>query len=251
MKITILGSGTSHGVPVIGCSCRVCTSRNPKNRRLRTSAWIETDGSSILIDTSTDFRTQALRAGITTLDVVVLSHSHADHIHGLDDLRPLTFEKTLPVYGSSETIEEVKSRFDYIFKKTQQGGGKPNIVLKKVETPAIKCGNADILLIPAKHGELNVLGFRVDDFAYVTDVSAVPDASMELLRGAEVIVIDGLRYRPHPTHFSVDEAVAVLKELQPDRGYITHICHDIDHDEVSAYLPAWIKPAWDGLVITL
>ena len=249
MKITVLGSGTSHGVPVIGCSCSVCTSKNPKNKRTRSSIWIQAEGLSILVDTSTDFRTQAVREGIRTLDLILYTHAHADHIHGLDDIRPLCRKVPIPVWGSKDTIEEILRRFDYIFRNTQKGGGKPKIDPHIIKDGPIRIGNLKIEPIPLKHGSLDILGYRLGPFAYLTDCSGVPGTSMDKLKGIQYVIIDGLRHEPHATHFSVGEAVEVIRELGPEKAYLTHICHSIEHKALAEELPPGIEPAWDGLII--
>ena len=170
MKITILGSGTSHGVPMIGCDCEVCTSDDEKNKRTRASVWIEKDDTSILIDTSTDFRFQTLREGIPDIDAILFTHAHADHIHGLDDIRPYSYKHVVPVYGNKPTINELRRRFDYIFKKTQRGGGKPNIDLHRIQRP-FSIGPVEIIPVPIMHGKLPIFGVRIGGFAYLTDCS--------------------------------------------------------------------------------
>lgn len=259
MQCIVLGSGTSHGVPVIGCSCPVCTSDNPKNNRTRSSLWVHKPAApvqshhkrelSILFDTSTDFRTQALREGINTLDAVFLTHAHADHIHGLDDVRPLTYDKTIPVYGNRETIEEIRRRFDYIFKSTQKGGGKPNIELRIIEEHEITIGDITVTAVPIKHGELDILAYRINDLVYCTDCSFIPEPSFRVMKGCKTLVIGALREKPHATHFSVGQALESTERIKPVRAYLTHICHKLEHDALTRRLPNGVEPAWDGLRI--
>lgn len=248
-RVTILGSGTSHGIPVIGCACRVCRSANPKNSRTRAGAVIRAaDGASILIDTATEFRLQAVREGIRRVDAVFYTHAHADHLHGLDDLRPLGRSGPIPLYGSEATMKEVRSRFSYIFARTQEGGGKPQVSLHTLD-PAVpkRSGPFTVIPVPVLHGDLPVFGYRLGDFAYLTDCSRIPERSYPLLGGVRFLVIDALRPRPHPTHFCFDEALREIRRIAPERAWFTHLCHDSDHDELAASLPAGVEPAWDGL----
>ena len=271
MKITFLGTGTSNGIPVVGCRCDVCRSESIKNKRYRSSLFIETGESRILIDTATEFRLQAVRENIDHIDFVLITHSHADHIHGLDDLRTLTWKKKLDLYGNREAISDMKSRFNYIFKKGQTGGGKPDISFNFLDKELYFGKNSDgniisgteeilsnltgsaaagkIIPVPVKHGDLDIYGYRIGKFAYITDCNFIPDESMELLKGIEVITLGALRYRPHSTHFSVDQAVEAIIRTGAKRGYLTHFCHDIDHEKLSEELPDNIKPAFDTLKI--
>lgn len=252
MRITVLGSGTSHGVPVIGCSCAVCRSNDPRNRRTRASVMVKTgEGQVILFDTATEFRLQAVREGIERVDGVFYTHAHADHIHGLDDLRPLSWKGEIPLYGNQPTIDEIAQRFSYIFRQSQEGGGKPRVSLHTIE-PAelLRFGGIEILPVPLLHGELPVLGYRIGPFAYLTDCSAIPESSYQLLEGVEYLIIDALRPRPHPTHFSFDQATAESRRIGAKQTWFTHLCHDVDHREMEKSFPAGISPAWDGLSFT-
>jgi phosphoribosyl 1,2-cyclic phosphate phosphodiesterase len=257
MTITVLGSGTSFGVPSINCSCPVCTSEDPHDNRTRASIWIDDGSTSVIIDTSTDFRQQALREKIPTIDGILITHSHADHIHGIDDIRPYTFKNPVPLYGNNCTIEELKERFAYIFKKTQKGGGKPKLSLNIVTDEDLKAARPidiktlSILPVPLKHGELDVLGFRVADFAYLTDCSSIPDESYEKLNGVEYLIIDALRYRPHPTHFTIPEAIGAAKIIGAQKIWFTHLCHDVMHKDLKQELPYGFAPAFDGLKIEI
>lgn len=257
MKIIVLGSGTSHGVPMLGCACRVCTSTDPRDTRYRASLLIHGDDDErVLIDAGPEFRLQGLRAGLTRLDAVLITHAHADHIHGLDDVRPLTRGRDLPVYASAIDAEEIGQRFSYVFKGGQMGGGKPRLELRVVTADEVVIGTVRARPIPIAHGERPILGYRIGGLAYLTDCSGVPATSRALLGGLDVLLIDGLRLRPHPTHFSIDEALDLAKDLRPGRVLLTHICHDLSHAQIQAYcdqarLPFPAGPAWDGLEITL
>ncbi len=257
MKIHFLGTGTSHGVPVLGCSCPVCTSTDPHDCRYRSSVLLEGDaGERVLIDAGPEFRLQGLRAGLTGLDAVLVTHAHADHIHGLDDVRPLTRGNPLSVYASSADADEIRLRFSYAFAHGQEGGGKPRFNLVPVDEGSITVGSLRIQAIPLIHGERHILGFRAGGFAYLTDCSRVPESSMHLLRGLDVLVVGALRLRPHPTHFSVDEALELATILHPSRLLLTHICHDLTHTALEAHctaaaLPFPAGPAWDNLTVEL
>jgi phosphoribosyl 1,2-cyclic phosphate phosphodiesterase len=252
LKLTILGSATSMGVPVIGCDCPVCTSADPRDRRTRTSAFFQEGDRCLLIDTSTDFRFQALQSNLSRVDAVLLTHAHADHISGLDDLRVFNFRQRgfIPVYGTPETIEQIQIRFNYIFQDTQIGGGKPLIELLPIDAP-FEAAGFSVTPIPMMHGEMEVLGFRVGNAAYCTDVSRIPDASMALLNGLDVLVIDALRRSEHPTHFSLDQALDIIQKVKPKKAYLTHLTHGYMHAELLEELPKPVEPAYDGLVIEL
>jgi len=250
MRVTFLGTGTSTGVPVIGCRCRVCTSQDPRNRRLRPSLLLEWDGRKILIDSSTDLRQQALYHGIDRLDAVLYTHCHADHIMGLDDLRAYNFHQRahLPVYGSPGTLEDIRRTFWYVFSDTQEGGGKPLLDLRPVVQPFDLFG-VRVEPIPLWHGNLEILGYRAGVFAYCTDCNRIPEASLTALAGLDVLVIDALRATPHPTHFSLPQALAVLADLRPQRSYLIHMGHEVEHAETESTLPPSVRLAYDGLVI--
>jgi phosphoribosyl 1,2-cyclic phosphate phosphodiesterase len=260
MRVHILGSGTSFGVPVIGCGCRTCGSKDPRDSRYRASILVEAEGASVLVDSGPEFRLQArrvglgLRPGIDRLDALLLTHAHADHIAGLDDVRPLTKDRVLPVYGNREAIGETLARFDYVFRDTQVGGGKPRIELKVVPSEGIRIGSLRALPVPLLHGELPILGWRFGSFAYITDCSDLPEPALALLSGVEALVINGLRWLPHATHFSVDQAIEAARRIGSRRTWITHIAHDATHAELEAHCARTgadigAAPAWDGLVI--
>ena len=250
MKVTFLGTGTSTGVPVITCGCRVCTSDDPRDNRTRPSILLEWDGHVILVDTSSDFRQQALRHNMHRLDAVLYTHHHADHIMGLDDIRLFNWRQrmVMPAYGSKETLDAVRRTFWYVFEESQRGGGKPAMEMNEVTGP-FKLQGRTIVPIPVFHGEMEIFGYRIGNFAYLTDVSRVPDASIELLAGVQVAVVSALRSTPHSTHQSVDQAVELSGKIGAERTFFTHMCHDILHAETDGELPDGIRLAYDGLVL--
>ena len=251
MEAIIMGSGTSHGIPVVGCSCGVCRSPDPRDKRSRASLLIRGENLDILIDTSTEFRLQAIREGITRLDAVFYTHSHADHLHGIDDIRPLTKDHPMPVYAEELTQKDIKKRFDYIFASHpgHKGGGRPKLSLHPLASEGVSIKGIKVLPIPVFHGEMLINGFRIGELAYITDCSRIPASSYPLLRGVKKLVIGALRKRPHPTHFSIDEAVAESKKIGADQTWLTHLCHDHSHRELLEMLPKKIEPAYDGLSI--
>jgi phosphoribosyl 1,2-cyclic phosphate phosphodiesterase len=252
MRITFLGTGTSTGVPVVGCRCAVCTSPDPRNQRLRQSVHIERDGRHFLIDTTPDLRLQLLRHPIPRLDFILYTHSHSDHLMGLDDIRPFNFRQreSIRAYASPSTAKAVRRAFSYIWDSTQLGGGKPQLELVEVEQPFGDEG-FDIVPLPVSHGNWTILGFRIGPFAYITDTNGIPDATMKLLAGVEVLALDGLRPAPaHPTHFTIGEAVEVAQRIGARMTYLIHLTHEVDHDTVESTLPANIRLAWDGLELT-
>jgi phosphoribosyl 1,2-cyclic phosphate phosphodiesterase len=248
MRVTMVGSGTSTGVPVIGCPCKVCTSTNPKNRRSRPGLKLEVNGGVILVDTPTDLREQALRFGLPRLDAVLFTHAHADHIFGLDDIRIFNFRQrnAIPCYGSAATLAALRRIFAYVFERTQAGGGKPQLDLLEVREPFRVLGR-EIIPVPVWHGEMEVYGYRLGRFAYVTDCNRIPEESFELLAGVEVLILDALRYRPHSTHFSVSEALAVAERIGSKRTIFTHLAHEIDYGDPQVPLPPGVEFGYDGL----
>lgn len=252
MRITVLGSGTSHGVPVIGCTCAVCRSDNPRNKRFRPSILVENEGRCILVDTTPDLRAQALTFDVRRIDAVLITHTHADHIFGLDELRCFNALQgaPIPVYGTPDVLDDIQRIFRYIFVPTQYGGGKPNLLLEPVPSRWTLFG-MQMQAIPVLHGRLPVTAYRFDNFAYVTDVSSIPPESMERLRGLDVLILDTVHPPPHPTHFGLAEALQVVQELRPRRTYFTHLSHHYDHEATNARLPDGVELAYDGLRLTV
>ena len=254
MRVTFLGTGTSTGVPVIGCHCRVCTSEHPYNKRLRQSVAVEANGKHFLIDTTPDLRLQLLRHPIPRLDFLLFTHSHSDHLMGLDDIRPFNFRQREPVhaFANAMTAKAIRRAFSYIWDaSTQVGGGKPQLELHEIDESFTHEG-VEIIPVPVDHGDWTILGFRLGNFAYITDTNGIPPASMKLLEGVEVLALDGLREAPrHPTHFVVKEAVACAQRIGAKETWLIHLAHEIEHFEVEATLPEGIRIAYDGLVLDL
>jgi phosphoribosyl 1,2-cyclic phosphate phosphodiesterase len=253
MKLTFLGTGTSTGVPSIGCECETCASDDPRDKRLRVSVLVEHGGQTILVDTSSDFRQQALRQKLKWLDAVLVTHCHADHIFGLDDIRPLNFRHgALGVYANERAWVDIRRIFKYIFEPSHFGGGLPQVVPHTVVPGATFCLGRDLHVTPLEviHGRLPVIAYRFNDFAYATDLSEIPPETMAGLRGLDVLVLDCLRLKPHATHLSLASALAYVDELKPRRTFLTHIAHDIKHARDSAMLPDGVEFAYDGLEVT-
>lgn len=252
MRITFLGTGTSHGVPMIGCDCVTCRSEDPRDTRLRPSIHVRMDdGTSILVDAGPDLRQQALRHGLRAVDAIVFTHGHADHILGLDETRRFTAGRSgpMPCYGDAATLEDIRRMFGYVFDPaTPRGGGLPQLDLRQVDGP-FRVGAHEIVPVPILHGERPILGLRFGGFAYLTDCSRIPEASWGMLHNLDVVVIDALRQRPHPTHFSLSEALEAAHRIAARQTYFTHMCHDIGHAETSGRLPQGIALAYDGLVV--
>ncbi|MCS7083303.1 MAG: MBL fold metallo-hydrolase [Bacteroidota bacterium] len=251
LRVTLLGTGTSTGVPVIGCRCRVCTSSDPRDKRLRCSAWVRTARTSLLIDTGPDFRLQALRYGIPRIDAVLYTHHHFDHVMGLDELRAFNYLQPdpIPLYASPEAASMLRHMFRYVFLDPPMPG-IPKVQLNEIIGP-FRIGELDIQPIPVWHGPISVLGFRIGPFAYVTDVSQIPEQSLPLLEGLEVLVLGALRYRPHPMHFSIHEAVSAARRLGAKQTYLIHLTHEVLHAEAEADLPEFVQPAYDGLELRI
>jgi phosphoribosyl 1,2-cyclic phosphate phosphodiesterase len=253
MKLTFLGTGTSTGVPSIGCECETCTSDDPRDKRLRVSILIEHAGHSVLIDTSSDFRQQALQYGLKRLDAVLITHCHADHIFGLDDIRPLNFRfGPLGLYANERAWVDIRRIFKYIFEPSHFGGGLPQVIPHTVIPGASFCLGSDLEITPLLviHGRLSVMAYRLNDFAYATDLSEIPPETMEQMRGLDVLVLDCLRFKEHPTHLWLDKALEYIEKIKPKRAYLTHIAHDVKHERDSARLPAGVEWAYDGLEVS-
>jgi len=252
MQLTFLGTGTSTGVPSIGCECETCTSDDPRDKRLRVSVVIEHAGQSVLIDTSSDFRQQALRHGLKRLDAVLITHCHADHIFGLDDIRPLNFRHgALGLYANERAWIDIRRIFKYVFEPSHFGGGLPQIVPHTVVEGAPFCLGPELEVTPLRviHGRLPVMAYRCNNFAYATDLSEIPDSTIDLMRDLDVLVLDCLRFKPHPTHLWVDKALEYVEKIKPRRAFFTHIAHDVKHARDSAKLPDGVSWAYDGLTV--
>lgn len=252
LTVTILGSGTSTGVPVIGCSCPVCTSALPENSRTRCSALVSWGGKNVLLDTSTDLRHQMLREGVSAIDAVLYTHTHADHVHGIDDLRAfnLVGGAAIPIFGSRETIALIRRNFGYIFDEDVEPGYRPRLVAREVAAPFELFGET-IRPLPLRHGGTWCFGYRIGPFAYLTDCSAIPLESERSLQGLEVLVIDALRFRPHTTHLNIPQALEVASRLGARRTLLTHLSHEVEHRRDSAILPEGVEIAYDGQQFTL
>jgi phosphoribosyl 1,2-cyclic phosphate phosphodiesterase len=247
--LTVLGSGTSMGVPTIGCDCAVCRSLDPRDRRTRPSVMISYNDRHVLIDTTPDFREQALRENITQLDAVLYTHTHADHILGIDDLRPLTYKHRpgkMPLYATPQACEFLRTMFRYIFDATYKFGGLPQVELHTIEGP-VELFGARFEPLTVIHGETPILGFRFGSTAYLTDHSEVPGETLEKLRDLDILFLDALRYIPHPTHSTVEQSLKIVHEVKPKRAFFTHICHDLPHKATDAALPPGVRLAFDGM----
>lgn len=253
MRVTILGSGTSQGVPVITCECRVCQSTNSKDKRLRTSAMVEWKNKVIVIDAGPDFRQQMLTNHVKKLDAILLTHLHKDHIAGLDDVRAFNFKQKKPmdIFADALTIQQVKNEFPYVFDGTDYPG-IPQMNMHLIDDNPFVLDDIEIIPIPVLHYKLPVYGFRIDNFAYITDASYIPESSMQLLQNLEVLIINALRYEKHYSHFNVAEALEIVEKLKPKRAYFTHISHNLGlHEEVEASLPHHVFLAYDTLKIEI
>jgi phosphoribosyl 1,2-cyclic phosphate phosphodiesterase len=256
LTVTLLGTGTSTGVPVLGCDCEVCTSEDPKDARTRCSCYVRAGGMGILIDTGPDFRRQALREGIDRIDAVCYTHHHFDHVVGLDDLRPFFFEnrRAMPCYAHPDTAAVLRRNYDYIFGDDPYPGAA-NVVLETVDGPFTvpsrydEAGSVPVDPLLLYHGDMPVYGYRIGGFAYLTDVSTIPEPSYDGLDDVDVLVLDALRPKPHPTHLSFDEAVEVARRIGARQTYFVHMTHNVRHAEANAALPDDMQLAYDGLTV--
>jgi phosphoribosyl 1,2-cyclic phosphate phosphodiesterase len=247
--LTVLGSGTSMGVPTIGCDCAVCHSTDPLDRRTRPSILIQYEGQSVLIDTTPDFRQQAIRENIKHLDAVLYTHTHADHILGMDDLRPLSYlhkPGKLPLYAKPEAVDFLRDMFRYIFDPKYKFGGLAQLELKALNSP-INLFGATFSPIPVIHGETEIYGYRFGSAAYLTDHSSIPESSLAQLEGLDVLFLEALRHTPHPTHSTLEQSLAIVDRLKPKRAFFTHISHDLPHRETNALLSPNIQLSFDGM----
>lgn len=252
MKLTFLGTGTSTGVPSIGCECETCLSEDPKDNRLRASIFLEHADKKILVDTSIDFRQQALNANIKKLDAILITHCHVDHVFGLDDIRPLNFRYgAMGVYANEVAWKDLKRIFQYIFIPTQVGGGLPKVIPHTVVKNCSFSIGKDIEITPLEviHGKLSVIAYRFNDFAYATDLKVIPDDAKKGLQNLDVLVLDCVRLKEHSTHLCLEEALDYIEELQPKRAFLTHLNHDIMYKRESKLLPENVRFAYDGLIV--
>ncbi len=252
MKITVLGSGTSSGVPTIGCRCSTCLSADPRDKRLRPSIWIQDGASSVVIDTSSDFREQCLRASINHIDAVIYTHHHFDHIAGFDDLRAFNFhaKRAIPIYAMPETLTNLKNVFGYAFgARTNTGTSVPVVDVVPILDDPFEAGGLQWTPLRLQHGAMRVNGYRLGSFAYCTDCNGIPQETLDRLRGVDTLILDALRYREHPTHFTLEQALDAAAAIGARVTYFTHIAHEMGHAEAEALLPAGVHLAYDGLEI--
>jgi phosphoribosyl 1,2-cyclic phosphate phosphodiesterase len=251
IKITVLGSGTSVGVPTVGCHCAVCTSTDPRDNRLRPSILVSYDGRNVLVDTTPDFRFQALRARIERVDAVLYTHAHADHILGLDDLRPYNFrqKESIPIYAAPETMATIQRVYQYIFDGVKKESNVPRLATHLLNGEVLDLFGLEFRPVPILHGSATIYGFRFGAAAYLTDHSDIPESSMQQLCNLDVLFLDALRHKPHPTHSTVDRSLKTVEALRPRRSFFTHISHDLSHERTESLLPPHVKLAYDGLEI--
>ncbi len=247
LNITVLGSGTSTGIPVIGCRCAVCRSDHPRNQRTRCSVLLNYGKYNILVDTSTDLRQQALREDIRHINAVFYTHSHADHMHGIDDLRGfnLRSKQPIPLYGSERTLATIRTSFSYIFDKSEPVSYIPRLKLHPI-SEAIELFGLEIIPIPMLHGQMETFGYRCGPFAYLTDCNFIPADSFDLLHGLEVLILDGLRFTPHSTHFNIPQAIEVAQKIGAKQTLLTHLSHEVEHPVHDQQLPEGINLAYDS-----
>lgn len=254
MKVYFLGTGTSQGIPVIGSQHPVNKSTDYKDKRLRVSVWIEWDNLSFVIDCGPDFRQQMLASNCQHIDAIFFTHEHSDHTAGLDDIRPFFFKQgEIPIYAHNRVLKNLEKRFDYIFETENKYPGAPGVMpIEVVNNKSISIANKEIIPIDVMHGNLQVFGFRFDNFAYLTDVKEVSEIEIEKLKGLDVLVVNALREESHPTHFNLQEALDFIKIVQPKKAYLTHISHVLGfHEEVQQKLPKNVYLAYDNLILTI
>ena len=257
MRLTFLGTGTSFGVPQIGCECRVCRSTDPRDKRTRVGAVVEADGTGLLIDTPPELRLQMIACGISKIDAVLFTHDHADHTHGLDDIRAISVSRgsPLPFYGPAETLASLRQKFPYVFDDSIRpipGTSKPEGSAHSLEPGvATRIGTLEVMPLAVPHGRMRVFGYRIGPVGYVTDAKAIPEEAVELLSGVKLLVLNALFHEPHPTHLSFDEAVATARLIGAEQTFLTHITHHDAHADLEASLPEGVYPAFDGLQLTV
>jgi phosphoribosyl 1,2-cyclic phosphate phosphodiesterase len=251
VRVTFLGTGTSHGVPSIGCACATCLSTDPRDNRLRPSIFLQSDRAALLVDAGPDLRQQALRHRIARVDAIAFTHGHADHILGIDDVRRFNamMQGAMPCYGDASTLDDIRKTFGYVFAPdAPKGGGLPMLELRPIDGP-FSVGDLRLQPVPVMHGKKPILGYRTGAFAYLTDCSALAGEAWPMLEGLDVLVLDALRERPHPTHFSLSEAIDTAGKIGARRTFFTHMCHDLPHEATNARLPPGMALAYDGLVL--
>ena len=254
LEITLLGTGTSQGIPVIGCNCKVCTSRDPKDKRFRTAAYLQAGETGLALDVGPDFRMQMLNNGLSDVRAVLLTHEHNDHISGLDDLRPINFKyrRTIPFYGGDRTLSELERRFYYAFDEHNEYPGKPQVLAVRIDDQPFEIEGITIHPIPVDHGDMMVYGYRIGAMAYITDAKRISKTSKALLTGLDVLVLNALRFKAHPTHLTVEEATELFLDLKPKRCFLVHISHEMGlHAEVERLLPEGLHLGYDGLKLTV
>ncbi|MGB7760746.1 MAG: MBL fold metallo-hydrolase [Bryobacteraceae bacterium] len=251
LKITVLGSGTSVGVPTLGCHCAVCTSADPRDKRLRPSVLVSYRDRRVIVDTTPDFRAQALRAGLERVDAVLYTHAHFDHIMGLDDVRPFNLRQKgrVPIYAAPDTMASIQRVFEYMFGDEEQESWVLKLDPRLIDGGPLDLFGLEFLPVPVLHGSRTIYGFRFGAAAYLTDHSAIPESSMEMLGGLDVLFLDALRYKPHPTHSTVGRSLETVERLAPRRAFFTHICHDLGHERTESMLPPNVRLAYDGMEI--
>ena len=253
MKVTFLGTGTSQGIPIIGSNHPVCLSKNPKDKRLRVSVLVEWEAFTYVVDCGPDFRYQMLREQVSRIDGVLFTHEHSDHVLGLDDIRPFYFKQgDIPIYAHKRVLKDLKKRFKYVFKKANRYPGAPEVVTNRIKNKPFKLKDLEVVPVSGKHNKLQVFGFRFNDFAYLTDMKTVSDKEIKKIKNVKVLVVNALRIQEHQSHFNLDEALAFIAQVNPERAYLTHISHLLGfHDDVEKILPNNVFLAYDGLKLTI
>lgn len=253
MKITFLGTGTSQGIPIIGSKHPVCLSKDPKDKRLRVSVLIEWDDFTYVIDCGPDFRYQMLRAGCESINGIVFTHEHSDHVMGFDDIRPFYFRQgDIPIYAHKRVLKSLKKRFDYVFATKNRYPGAASVITHRIKNKSFSLGNLEVIPVNGKHAELQVFGFKFGDFAYLTDMKTLKDKEIEKIKNVKILVVNALRMDPHRSHFNLEEALQFIKKVKPEKAYLTHISHLLGfHSEVEKKLPENVFLAYDGLELNL